>query len=133
MPRDSLNISTTQQRQIIDITDLVQAKVRAMGVAQGIACISVAHCTCAIYVNENEAGLVADTLRLIIAASRGDWHHDSIDDNAAAHLSATLLGSSVTLPITAGALEFGTWQRLMFVELDGPRSRGLTIQVVADK
>ena len=133
MPRETLSISTSEQRQILDITDLVQAKVRAMGVAQGLACVSVAHCTCALYVNENEAGLVADTLRLIVAASRGDWHHDSIDDNAPAHLAATLLGSSVSLPITNGALEFGTWQRLMLVELDGPRSRGLTIQVVADR
>jgi secondary thiamine-phosphate synthase enzyme len=132
MPRLTLSLSTSKPSEIVDITDLVQAQVRASGVRQGLACIAVAHCTCALYVNENESGLVADTTALIASISRGEWRHDRIDDNAAAHLAATLLGSSVTLPIADAALELGTWQRLMLVELDGPRRRAVTIQVVAD-
>jgi secondary thiamine-phosphate synthase enzyme len=142
-----LDLQTNRAREIMDITREVGVAVTSSGVREGLACLSVAHCTCALYVNENEDGLVADTLQLIsrladlpaVASAKGEasaeagasgWQHDSLDDNAAAHLAATLLGSSVTLPVIAGRLELGTWQRVMLVELDGPRRRRVTVTVV---
>jgi len=133
MPRIQFAVQSSRRSEVLDITDEVSAKVAAMGVEQGLVCVSVAHCTCALYVNENESGLVADTLRLIEEMSqRNDWRHDRIDDNAAAHLAASIIGSSVVLPVNGGRVELGTWQRIMLLELDGPRRRRVTVQVVAD-
>ncbi len=124
MPSRELTLQTNQRRQILDITDAVTDALAQMDVSDGLLCVSVPHCTCCMYVNENESGLLEDTLSLLEQlAARGIWHHDRIDDNADAHLCASLVGNSVTLPIRGGQIELGTWQRIMLVELDGPRSR----------
>lgn len=131
MPTRHLNVTTRQRREIIDLTDEVLAALTALGAGDGLVCISVGHCTCAIYVNENESGLVADTLRLLDRlAADGHWQHDRIDDNARAHLAASLMGNSVVLPVVDGRLELGTWQRVMLVELDGPRRREVAVTLI---
>lgn len=112
----------------MDVTSEIAAAVADAG--DGLACISVPHCTCAVYVNENETGLVQDTLALIDKLSQGTWQHDRIDDNAGAHLAASLIGNSVCLPVQSGRLVLGTWQRVMLIELDGPRRRTLHVTVV---
>ncbi len=127
-------VATDQSRQIIDISDQVADAVRESRIQDGIVCVSVAHCTCALYVNENEAGLLQDTLDMLygIAASLR-WKHDRIDNNANAHLAASVIGNSVTLPVQAGKIVLGTWQRILFVELDGPRaSRHITVTAICD-
>ncbi|MCE5238553.1 secondary thiamine-phosphate synthase enzyme YjbQ [bacterium] len=128
MPTHQLTLSTGSRRQIVDITSQVAAAIAAAG--DGLACISVPHCTCAVYVNENESGLVQDTLALMDKLSQGAWRHDRIDSNADAHLAATLIGNAVCLPIQSGKLVLGTWQRVMLVELDGPRRRTVHVTVV---
>ena len=129
MPMHQLTLNTNSRRQIVDITAEVAAALADAG--DGLACISVPHCTCAVYVNENESGLVQDTLALIDRLSAGAWQHDRIDDNADAHLAASLIGSSVCLPVQQGCLVLGTWQRVMLVELDGPRRRTINVTVVS--
>ena len=131
MPTQRFRISTAKHRQITDITSQVQEAVGASGCDQGLACISVPHCTCAVYVNENESGLVADTLELLDQLpAGGSWQHNRIDNNAEAHLVASLMGSSTCLPVSGGQVELGTWQRIMLIELDGPRERRVTVTVV---
>ncbi len=131
MPIQRFRISTNTHRQIIDITNQVQEVVRTVGYDQGLACISVPHCTCTVYVNENESGLVADTLQLISHLAAGSsWRHNRIDNNAEAHLVASLMGSSTCLPVSGGQVELGTWQRIMLIELDGPRQRRVTVTVL---
>jgi len=128
MPTHQLTLSTGGRRQIVDITSQVAAAIADAG--DGLVCVSVPHCTCAVYVNENESGLVQDTLALIDKLSQGAWRHDRIDSNADAHLAATLIGNAVCLPIHSGKLVLGTWQRVMLVELDGPRRRTVHVTVV---
>ena len=132
MPVGAFHISTSDRRQIVDITSEVQQAVGESGCPEGLVCVTTPHCTCTVYVNENESGLVADTLELIGKLTAGEsWWHDRIDDNAAAHLAASVLGNSVCLPVSGGQVELGTWQRIMLVELDGPRDRRVTLTVVA--
>ncbi len=132
MPAAATLITTSAREQIIDITREVQSLVAGMLDGPGIVCISVPHCTCAVYVNENESGLVADTISLIDRLTSGGWKHDLIDNNADSHLAATLIGSSVVLPVIDGGIELGTWQRIMLVELDGPRQRRISVTAVGD-
>ena len=132
MPQQRFTISTDSRQQIIDFTSQVQQTVADSGVDEGLVVISVPHCTCTVYVNENESGLVSDTLEIIDKlTTAGAWQHDRIDDNAAAHLAASVMGNSVSLPVNRGQIELGTWQRIMLVELDGPRQRRVTVTVIA--
>ena len=128
----SLTVQTSGQEEIVDITEVIQDALAGKG--DGMVCVNVGHCTCALYLNENESGLVADTLDLVreVTGAR-TWRHDRIDDNAAAHLGATLLGHEVLLPCRQGRLELGTWQRLMLVELDGPRQRTIRLVVLREQ
>ncbi len=131
MPKDTFSRRTSSRVEIADITREVDAMVAASNVQAGIAHIAAPHCTCALYVNENETGLVQDVLRAVQELSvRDGYRHDRIDDNAAAHVAAAIIGSSVTLPVRGGRLELGTWQRVMLLELDGPRSRNIVVTVL---
>ena len=88
------------------------------------------HSTSAICVNENESGLLNDFEKVLndMVKENDNYKHDFIDNNAASHIRAFLLGSSETVPIVDGRLDLGTWQSIFFVELDGPR-RGRTIDL----
>jgi len=129
--RKTINLRTSSPVEVADITREVEAVVAAAGIAEGLANIAAPHCTCALYVNENESGLVHDVLRTVRElAFREGYRHDRIDDNAAAHVAASLIGSALTLPVEAGRLKLGTWQRVMLLELDGPRSRSVIVTVL---
>jgi secondary thiamine-phosphate synthase enzyme len=127
-----IELNTKSRIEIIDITSDVQEKVRKSGVKDGMAVIYTRHTTTAIVINENEPGLREDILELIkkLIPQAAGYHHDRIDDNADAHLRATLLGNSIVVPVTDGQLELGTWQRILFIELDGPRRRAVVVKVV---
>jgi secondary thiamine-phosphate synthase enzyme len=129
----TFTLSTTDHQQVLDLTDRVQDALRELAAGDGVALVSVAHCTCGLYVNENESGLTEDTLTALSFLGRmQSWRHDVIDNNAAAHLGATLLGHSVLIPVHQGRLDLGTWQRILLAELDGPRTRRVTVTVLAE-
>lgn len=120
-----LTISSSQRRELIDITDQVLSFVENGGVDDGLCTVSAPHATAAIIVNENENGLVADILAKIenLFPQSSRYAHNAIDDNADAHLAAAFLGHSRSFPVARGRLVRGTWQNIFLVELDGPRSR----------
>ncbi|HKL30423.1 MAG TPA: secondary thiamine-phosphate synthase enzyme YjbQ [Natrialbaceae archaeon] len=125
---ERLSISTDTRLTTVDVTDRV-ADVVPEGTT-GTCTVFVPHTTAGIVVQENETGLREDleTMLRDVVADDG-WAHDRIDDNADAHLRATLLGPSVTVPVEDGDLALGTWQSLLFVECDGPRSRTIRVTV----
>jgi secondary thiamine-phosphate synthase enzyme len=126
-----VELSTKSRVEIIDITPEVQREVSKSGARDGIVVVYTKHTTTSIIINENELGLKEDVLSLLkkIIPHAAGYRHDTIDDNADAHLRAALLGNSVVVPIENGRLELGTWQSILFVELDGPRRRNVTIKV----
>ncbi len=122
-------IRTTSKRQMIDVTDRVAEVARRSGLQEGICHIYVPHATAAVVVNENDdPNVCVDTLdALDRQIPEGVWRHDRIDNNAAAHIQATILGPGETVPICDGRLTLGTWQAIMLVELDGPRDRRVVV------
>ncbi len=127
-----IEIRTSKRVEIIDITSEVQKEVDKSGVKDGIAVVYTQHTTTAIIINENESGLKEDivfVLDKLIPRGAG-YMHDEIDNNADSHLRAIFLGNSVVVPITNGKLDLGTWQRIMFVELDGPRTRRIIVKAI---
>lgn len=125
----SIEVSTSERVEVRDVTDAVADAVPAD--ADGVCTVFVPHTTAGVVVNEAESGLLADVERALdrIAPADGDYEHDRVDDNAAAHLRATLLGESVSIPVAGGDLALGTWQSVLLVECDGPRSRSLEVAV----
>ena len=127
----SLDVSTSQSIQIIDISDRIEQ--RLPDDLTGLCTVFVPHTTAGITVNENEAGLLADieaSLERLVPAGAA-YEHNAIDDNATAHLRSMLVGPEVTLPVVEGKLDLGTWQSVLFVEGDGPRSRRVTVRTTA--
>jgi len=120
-----LTLTSTNRRELIDITDEVLDFTREQRVANGMCTVSAPHATAAIIANENESGLRRDLLTKIeeLFPESGQYRHNAIDDNADAHVAAAFLGHSITFPIVKGRLVRGTWQNIFLVELDGPRSR----------
>ncbi len=131
-----IRIDTHVHKQCIDITEKVRAVVRESGVASGVCHVMVLHATAALIVNENddpEIGVdLLDALDRSIPDHAG-WRHDRVDNNAQAHIKASILGPSESLPVVEGELLLGTWQGIMLVELDGPRSgRRVKVTVIGE-
>lgn len=127
-----MQIKTSKRIELIDITERVRKELSETGVQNGICVISTKHTTTSIIINENESGLVSDILALLetLVPAHAGYAHDQIDNNADAHLKAVLLGSSETLPVINGSLQLGTWQSIFLAEMDGPRTREVTITVI---
>ncbi|WP_372824098.1 secondary thiamine-phosphate synthase enzyme YjbQ [Pyrococcus kukulkanii] len=128
---DVVRVTTSKEVEIIDITEKVREIVRKSGVEDGIVVVFTKHTTAGIIINENESGLISDlekTLEKLIPKGAG-YSHDRIDNNAHSHLRAIILGSSVVIPVENGRLALGTWQSVLFVELDGPRTREIYVKV----
>jgi len=126
-----MSVSTSAPIEVVDVTDRVEATV-GDDVESGVATVFVSHTTAAVVVNEAEPRLVSDVEEFVagLVPEERRYRHDEIDDNAASHLRATLLGESVSVPVEDGRLALGTWQSILFVECDGPRSRRLNVTVV---
>lgn len=102
-------------------------------IENGICVISTRHTTSGIIINENESGLKKDILEMLelLVPEDRSYAHDQIDNNAHSHLRAVLLGMSESVPIENGHLVLGTWQSILFVELDGPRTRTLNVKIIS--
>jgi secondary thiamine-phosphate synthase enzyme len=129
-----LTVDTHRARECIEITDAVREVVRKSGVRQGLCHVMALHATAAIVVNENDDPNIGvdllDALERMIPEGAG-WRHDRVDNNAHAHIQASILGPQEILPVQDGDLLLGRWQGVLVVELDGPRSgRRISVQVI---
>ena len=140
-----LKVATDGSFAVSDITDRVNAVVKASGISEGMVTITSLHTTCALSVNENETRLFDDinNFFLKIAPSDAPYKHNDLHlrvnippdepENAHAHLIAMMLGNSEALTVHNGAAVLGRYQSILFLEMDGPRDRRLAIQVIGDK
>ena len=126
-----ITLRTRKTQEMIDITQQVADEVRRTGVKDGLCLVFVPHATAAVVINENaDPNVCQDILEAMgRLVPEGAWRHDRVDNNAAAHIKATILGPSETVPVQAGNLQLGTWQSLMLVEFDGPRDRTVIVEV----
>lgn len=117
-------VETKKQVEVVDITHEIEA-----GVEKNVkAClVFVPHATAAIIINEYEPNIKSDYEKFYSQLARGEWRHNSIDNNAEAHLLSSLVKPFAVIPCMGGKLLLGTWQRVMLLELDGPRRRKITL------
>jgi secondary thiamine-phosphate synthase enzyme len=125
-----IRLSTTSRTELLDITAEVQKAVAESGVRDGVCHVYVPHTTAGITINENaDPSVRQDILKKLnkIVPFQDQYQH--LEGNAAAHIKASIVGSSETILVEAGRLLLGTWQGIFFCEFDGPRSRRVIIAV----
>lgn len=121
-------VETDARTQVLDVTNDVRDAVPDD--ATGVCTVFVRHTTAGVVVNENESKLVGDIQNFLDDLVPDEGHaHDALDGNADSHLRATLIGSDVSIPVEDGELALGTWQSVLFVECDGPRTREVVVGV----
>jgi secondary thiamine-phosphate synthase enzyme len=140
------HFQTTGGLHVTDITDDVSTIVRESGIVDGICCVYSPHTTCCVRVNELEEGFLEDFAQLLrrLVPSENYYAHDDWDrrtenicpedmdqGNGHSHCMAMLLGTAgESVPVREGELQLGTWQRVLFIELDRERDRRWLVQVV---
>ena len=130
-----LAFNTRKHREYIHITPQVEAIVAKSGVREGMVLVSAMHITAGVYVNDDERGLIHDIDQWLegLAPFRPEYqHHQTGEDNGDSHLKALLVHHQVILPITAGKLDLGTWQRVFYAEFDGQRSKRVIVKVMGE-
>jgi secondary thiamine-phosphate synthase enzyme len=134
---EQIDLQTKKELEIIDITNKVQEILKNFRLENGFVIIFIPGSTGAVTTIEFEPGLLEDFSRMLERISPRDaiyehekrWH----DGNGHSHVRASLIGPSLTIPFNNSKLILGTWQQIVFVELDvRPRSRQLHIQVVGE-
>jgi secondary thiamine-phosphate synthase enzyme len=125
---------TKRPRELVNITERVRAVVRKSGVRDGFCLVSAMHITAAVYVNDNESGLMEDILEWAdrLAPPGSYRHHHTGESNGDAHLKNLLLGHQVLLPITRGDLDLGPWEQVFYAEFDGQRRKRVIVKVLGE-
>lgn len=140
---ETLHRTTSNAPQFIDLTDEITDILDRSGISNGIVVIFSQHTTAAIKINESEPELLKDMALFLseIAPIEREYHHNNFDirtvnmepdecPNAHSHCQHLLLSASENVPVVAGRMVLGRWQRVFLIELDRPKARQVTIQVI---
>jgi secondary thiamine-phosphate synthase enzyme len=140
----TLTVNPPERYAFLDLTDDLRRAVKDAGITDGLVVAFCAHTTCALLINEWEDGVLDDFRRHLteLVPDQGAYYrHDDFElrtqnlhaderKNGHAHVKAMLLSAtSHAIPVAAGEPSLGTWQRLLFFEMDEPKDRTITFQV----
>jgi secondary thiamine-phosphate synthase enzyme len=140
----TVTVAAQERYAFVDLTDDLKRAIKDSGVTEGAAIAFCGHTTCALLINEWEDGAQADFRRQLSGLVPDDgvyYQHDDFDvrtqnlnpderQNGHAHVKAMLLSAtSHAIPVIDGEPGFGTWQRLIFFEMDEPKDRTITFHV----
>lgn len=127
---NELTIATIHKRQVIDFTDQVES---LLDNSSGVAQLFVSHTTAALTTADLDPGTDLDLLDFLEALTPDlKWRHPHDPKHAPDHLISTIIGPSVSVPYEDGKLLLGTWQRLVLIELDGPRQRKVIVSLIKE-
>lgn len=127
----SLRVQSRHREELVDITQEVEAALLRAGVEDGLCTLFVPHTTAAVTVNEHaDPDVQRDLIAHLRALVPRDGAYEHREGNSDAHIKASLVGPSLTLPVAGGRLALGTWQGVFFCEFDGPRARLIELYVV---
>ena len=120
----------TEREGFYNITGTVSAALAESGVENGICLVYCPHTTAGITINENaDPDVKRDLLYALDHFFPDQSAYEHAEGNSAAHLKASLIGASASIPIVRGRLTLGTWQGIYFCEFDGPRTRKFYVQI----
>ena len=126
-----ITIQTNTQTQILDITAQVQKIVEESGITEGLCCVFIPHTTAGVTINENaDPSVRQDILMELNKIIPFNDNYSHLEGNSAAHIKASIIGSSVNVPVKNNNLLLGTWQGICFCEFDGPRARKVYVKII---
>ena len=112
---------------------MIDDTVKKSNVKSGLCILWLPHGTAALSINENaDDNIEIDTLKALdkMVPLHAGYLHDRIDNNAAAHIKASIIGTNLTIPVDNSRMTLGTWQGIFLYEFDGPRDRRVVVKVV---
>lgn len=125
----TLSLETRDRVTLVDVTALVEQALAGSGLREGAVVVFCPHTTAGMTINENADPSVRRDLAMALERLvPQDLPFAHLEGNSDAHMKASMMGSSVTVPVEAGRLALGTWQGIYFAEFDGPRRRRFMVQ-----
>jgi secondary thiamine-phosphate synthase enzyme len=129
-----LSVKTRKKREVLDITDLVEEQLGRNGSASGVCHLLILHTTAALTTADLDPGTDLDMLDAFEAmVPKLRYRHPHNPAHVGDHILSALIGTSLSLPFEKKKLLLGTWQRVVLVELDGPRERELALSILAEQ
>lgn len=121
----------------VNITPQVEQAVRESGIQEGLVLVNPMHITASVFINDNESGLHHDyevwLERIAPHAPTSQYEHNRTgEDNADAHIKRQIMGREVVVALTAGKLDFGTWEQIFYGEFDGRRRKRVLIKIIGE-
>lgn len=137
---NTFSLNTSKKFEIINISNKVSDIIVDSGIENGLINIWTTHTTATLIVNENDTALWEDILFTLsrLIPLRADYSHDdkyrdfSREQNTYAHILNCLIKPNITAPLKNGIITLGKWQSFLFVELDGPRTRSVSLQIIGE-
>lgn len=132
MPSKTFSVQTRGTFDLFEVTDKIEKIVRESKVKEGMCFVFTPHTTACLIMNERESGFLEDFRKTILRLipREGEYAHNRLGEgNANAHIISSIIKPYLVLPIENSSLNLGTWQNLFFLELDGPRTRNVSVQI----
>jgi secondary thiamine-phosphate synthase enzyme len=135
--RKELWFQVTGRRGFVNITPEVREALRESGVREGLCLVNAMHITASVFINDDEQGLLSDYERWLEELAPHEptaryRHNLTGEDNGDAHLKRQVMGREVVVAITAGRLDFGTWERIFYGEFDGRRRKRVLVKIIGE-
>lgn len=132
---DYMTVQTKEKREFLNITPNLKAAVEKSGIRDGIILVSSLHSNAALFINDDEPGLLKDISEWAdrLAPFGSTYQHSPrAESNAGAHLQSLLLNHQAFVPVADGKLELGPWQNVIYAELDGQRPKRILIKILGE-
>jgi len=137
---EDISLKTEKKMEILDVTHDVEKIVGESGIKNGLVNLWIPHATAALAVNEHDLDLwddILSTMRKLVPVE-ADYRHNTKyawtprEQNAHAHIINCIVKPNAVIPLHDGRMQLGTWQSILFIELDGPRSRSIHVQIMGE-
>mgnify|MGYP003439992014 FL=1 len=135
--RKELWFNIPARRGFINITPQVEEALRESGIKEGLLLCNAMHITASVFINDDESGLHHDYDKWLERLAphepvNGYRHNDTGEDNADAHMKRQVMGREVTIAVTNGQLDFGTWEQIFYGEFDGRRRKRVLVKIIGE-
>ncbi len=134
--RKELTFNVPARRGFINITPQVDEALQESGIREGLVLVNAMHITASVFINDDESGLHHDydkwLEKLAPHAPVDQYRHNVGEDNADAHMKRQIMGREAVVAVTAGRLDFGTWERIFYGEFDGRRPKRVLIKIIGE-
>jgi secondary thiamine-phosphate synthase enzyme len=134
--RKELWFNTPSRRQLINITPEILKCLAESGIKEGLCLVNAMHITASVFINDDEHGLHQDyeawLEKLAPEKPYNQYHHNTYEDNADAHLKRTVMGREVVVAVSNGRLDFGPWEQIFYGEFDGKRKKRALVKIIGE-